>query len=110
MEYSIDSIITKNGDIIYFYMSIVNNKPWFRIVQVNQFSSFSFYDGDSLDNAKQIFCDLLLAFKGIKSMENFSRKDLNKEINNIYKNNATKKDLNYMQLKMDPLFLGMSDF
>jgi hypothetical protein len=111
VQFPIDSLITKCGDIITFYVTAVNNKPWFRIEQQNRFSSSSYYDGDNASRAKEIYCDLLLVFKGIKSMEEFSKRDLTNEINKL---NLTvekeKKDLTYMQLKSDPLFLGMNDF
>jgi hypothetical protein len=109
--FPIDSITTKCGDIITFYVTAVNNKPWFRIEQQNRFSASSYYDGDDVSRAKEIYCDLLLVFKGIKSMEEFSKRDLT---NDIKKLNLTvereKKDLSFMQLKSDPLFLGINDF
>lgn len=109
MEYIVDSINTKCGDIITFYITIVNNKPWFRIIQNSRFTSSSYYDGDDVERAKQMYCDLLLVFNGIKAMENFSRRDLSNEIKSIITKND-KKDLSYQQLKSDPLFLGMNDF
>lgn len=111
MEYIIDSFITKSGDVVTFYITIVNNKPWFRIIQDSKFTSSSYYDGDDIERAKQLYCDLLLVFKGIKAMENFSKRDLSNDINTItIKNDNNKKDLTYQQLKRDPLFLGINDF
>jgi hypothetical protein len=110
MEYVVDSLITKCGDVITFYITIVNNKPWFRIVQDSQYTSSSYYDGDSLERAKQIYCDLLLVFQGIKSMENFSKKDLTNEVNKVCQENNNKREFNFNELKRDPLFLGINDF
>ena len=110
MQYPIDSIITKSGDTITFYITILNNKPWYKIIQDSQYNSSSFYDGDSMERAKQIYCDLLLVFNGIKSMENFSRKDLTNEVNKICEQNNNKKEFNFFELKRDPLFLGINDF
>lgn len=108
IEYPIDNIITKSGDIITFYITTLNNKPWFRITQDSKFSSSSYYDGDSLERAKQIYCDLLLVFNGIKAMENFSRNDLSQKVNEIF--NINKNNTTMQPLKKAPLFLGINDF
>jgi len=107
IQYPVDSIVTKCGDIITFYITVLNNKPYFRIIQDSNYSSSSYYDGDSLERAKQLYCDLLLVFRGIKAMEEFSRRDLSNEVNKVC--NQNQNDNTY-QLKCSPLFLGINDF
>lgn len=111
-EYLVDSINTKSGDIITFYITILSNRLWYKITQDSMYSSFSYYDGDSLERAKSIYCELLLAFNGVKAAENFNKRNLSGEINKIYNINEEyeKENLTFQQLKSDPLFLGVNDF
>lgn len=101
--YCVDSIATKSGDIIYFYVDIVNNDLWYRIIQESQFSSSSYYDGNDLDRAVELYKEILLAFKGLQKAENF-------KIDIDYIKKLLIQPNTQQCLKMKPLFLGISDF
>ena len=101
----IDFIILKSGDVISFFAGFLNNTtPWYRIVQQSQYSDYCYYDGPDLEEAKDLFYSLILAFKGLKPAESFLKKDFN------IKNDYNPTNTTDQQLKFKNSFLGMNDF
>lgn len=100
---AVDYFITKCGDIITFYIDEHSNRIFYKIIQESPYSSFSFYDGEDLQTAKDFYYELLLAFKDLQRAEQFLSKFI------IYDNE--KEDPKHLQeLKKEPLFLGNGDY
>lgn len=100
---ALDFFVTKCGDTVTFYVGEQNHKPIYRIIQDSQYSSFSFYDGEDLEIAKNFFYELLLAFKNLSAAENF----LNKAIRYTEEIEDPK---HLQEHKSAPLFLGNNDY
>ncbi len=99
---AIDYFITKCGDTITFYVDKCANRMFYKIIEDNMYSSYSFYDGEELDTAKDLYYSLLLAFKNVTAAEQF----LDKVV--LYEKEKDPKDL--QEHKSAPLFLGYTDF
>ena len=100
---ALDYFVTKSGDTITFYIDEHSNRVFYKIIQDSLYSSYSFYDGEELDTAVDLFYSLLLAFIDLSAAEQFKKKVL------IYqKDQEDARDL--QRLKMEPLFLGNGDY
>lgn len=109
-----DSMFLNSGDVITLECKLLNNKPWYNIIQESPFNKSSFYDGNNFDRCLQLYSELNLAFKGVKKSEEIIKRksEFEKKIESLkndYNNLYNKSDM-YFSLKSNPLFLGMSDF
>lgn len=62
-----------SGDVIGLSVRVVNWKPWYQVYLDYGMGTSSFYDGPELNRAFSIYRDILLAFKGVKAAEEFTR-------------------------------------
>lgn len=104
----VDSIVLNSGDYIEFNIVTINNSPWYEINHHSSFNISSYYQGNDFERAFNFYKEILLAFKGVKACEEFSKRkdEILKQIEMEYKNNKTEN----VGLKMKSLFLGMNDF
>lgn len=100
---ALDYFITKCGDTITFYADECSNRTFYKIIQDSLYSSYSFYDGEELNTAVDLFYNLLLAFKDLTAAEQFKNKIF------VYqKDIQDAREL--QQLKCEPLFLGNNEY
>lgn len=106
-----DFFVLKSGDIIGIGSRVVNNKPWYQVYQEGTYSTSSFYDGPDYDTAMRMYKDLLTAFQGISSSEQFGKSEtkIKEQIDNMI-DEKRNDDYNFQKLKSDPLFLGVNTF
>ena len=104
-----DNFILNSGDVISFDCRLVNNKPWFCISQEGPYCISSYYDGPDYEVAKQMYKDLLTAFKGISNTERFLKFEpkINRSIDLLI-NEKKNDNYNFQRLKSNPLFLGVN--
>jgi hypothetical protein len=108
---NVNTFSLPSGDLIGISCREVNNTTWYQVFQQGQFQTSSFYDGPDKQTAIDMYGELLLAFRGIRSAEEF-RKNINifdRNVSGLIKE-YEKKELNYQTLKKDPLFLGISEY
>ena len=88
----LNSFSLNSGDLIAFESRILNNKPWFRIIQESQYNCNSFYDGNDFECAFELYIELLLAFKGLSKAEEI------KKMKNIFLDKIKKLEKEKKQL------------
>ena len=76
----------------------------FQVCQEGLYNTSSFYDGSDYDKAERMYKDLLMAFNGVKEVEQFDRFKLKEEFESYKKENST--DSNY-KLKLKQMLYGM---
>ncbi len=109
MSNDFDSFVLPSGDVVAFGCRLVNNKPWYQIYQEGLYNTSSYYDGPDYDKATRMYKDLMTAFNGIDSTEDFVVNET--EVKDTIQSLITeeKQDNNmYQQLKKNPLFLGVN--
>ena len=106
-----DFFVLKSGDVIGIGSRVVNNKPWYQVYQEGEYCTSSFYDGDDYDKAMRVYKDLLTAFKGVGSSEQFGRSEvkIKEQIDKMVEDKKN-DDYNFQRLKNDMLFLGVNLF
>ena len=104
----VDSIVLNSGDYIEFNIVTINNSPWYEINHHSLFNISSYYQGNDFERAFNFYKEILLAFKGVRTCEEFSKRkdEILKYIETEY-NNKSNDDVS---LKIKSLFLGMNDF
>ena len=104
-----DSFSLQSGDIIAFGCRLVNNKPWYQVYQEGLYNTSSYYDGPNYDKALRIYKDLMTAFNGIDTTENFvcSESKIKNTIESLITEDKEDK-YTFQMLKSDPLFLGVN--
>ena len=103
---TLDSFSLPSGDTISINYRIINNNtlPMFQVCQEGLYNVASFYDGSDYDKAERMYKDLLMAFNGVKEVEQFDRFKLKEEFESYRKENST--DSNY-KLKLKQMLYGM---
>lgn len=106
-----DFFTLDSGDIIALGCRLVNNKPWYQVYQESDYTTSSFYDGPEYEKALRMYKDLLTAFKGVKSNEQFSKSEtvIKKQIDSLIEEDENER-YNFQKLKSNPLFLGVNDY
>lgn len=103
---TLDSFCLPSGDVISINYRMINNNtlPMFQVCQEGLYNTSSFYDGSDYDKAERMYKDLLMAFNGVKEVEQFDRFKLKEEFKSYKKENST--DSNY-KLKLKQMLYGM---
>ena len=107
------SFITNNGYPIEFTARISSNRLYYSIIMLNQFSSSSFYDGESFEAAFDFYVEIMTALYSLTEAEKVSRKKqtfLDKAISLLNETAVNKYSDWHTLYHKAPLFLGMNDF
>lgn len=109
----LDYIILNSGDVISLEVRILSNRPWFQIVHESRFNTSSYYDGPEFERACELYSEILLAFKGAAKAEQLKKSYplFERKIQSLMADKFSRRnDDLYNNLKMNPLFLGISEF
>ena len=107
------SFVTKNGYPIEFIARVSSNRLYYSIIMLNQFSSSSFYDGESFEAAFDFYIEIMTALYSLIEAEKVSKKKqtfLDKAIHLLDETAVNKYRHWHTPYHKAPLFLGMNDF
>lgn len=109
---TLHSFIANTGYPIDLSVRILNNKLQYSITMTTQYSSCSFYDGPSFDDAFDFYIDIVIALKNLAEAEKLKQneRDILARANNFLMQTANYKliERNHLYYKK-PLFLGIND-